>query len=270
MRAGLAFLLGWAVATAARAETVQLPGMGTVWKLEWEAQGKTIDSAALRERFLREIARFDEIFSDWNETSELRKLERRGLTAWQRPSPQFLSGLRLSQEAFERTQGLFDPTTGAVTWKVLPRAVGFEQIQFRKNSFRFRMDPKRLSFGGIAKGAAVGALARLALDAGMTSFRFGAGGSSLASTDESHPGRLRFRASSRVKDFGTLAAHIQHPRLENFQPKHAGVHLECAAEASDDLTRISALTDALTKGLLLADDPRTVQLPPNCTYEFQK
>jgi hypothetical protein len=104
------------------------------------------------------------------------------MAQWQEASPLFLHGLELSQQAYAMTQGYFDISVGAILWKVSPQAtgVGPGQLQFDHQRFRFTTDPKRLTFGGIAKGMAVGKIAELFAKKHLTNFRINAGGGNLA------------------------------------------------------------------------------------------
>lgn len=156
--------------------------MGTVWTLDYTAPRSIgfTDTAELEETARELVYEYDIAFSDWDEESELRRLETRDLTRWQEPSELFLRGLKYSQEAFVQTNGAFDITIGAVQWKALKKPVGTDKLRIEGRRFRFTKNPKRLTFGGIAKGMAVGAVVSGLLSKGLHDFRLDAGGGNLA------------------------------------------------------------------------------------------
>jgi thiamine biosynthesis lipoprotein len=165
-----------------RMRRVLWAAMGTVWTFEYtpKAELSLADSAEIEEGVREIVYRYDMTFSDWTEDSELRQLEREGLRNWQRPSPLFLQGLRYSQEFWKETQGAFDITIGAYQWKEKTRPVKLSALEIRGERFRFKTDPKRLTFGGIAKGMAVGAAVTEILAREVRNFRVDAGGGNLA------------------------------------------------------------------------------------------
>ena len=108
-------LLTGAVApdTTLRAHTFREVHLGvavriTLWSPN-EAHARTAATAAFRE-----IARLEDVFSDWRPTSELRRLEAGG-TGWQPTSPELAELLGKAMQVARASRGAFDPTIGPLT-----------------------------------------------------------------------------------------------------------------------------------------------------------
>jgi thiamine biosynthesis lipoprotein ApbE len=226
--------------------------MGTVWSVQTNAEV----APRLREALERECLRYEATFSDWSQDSELRRLEKGGLSGWHAASPLFLEGLRLAQQAWNETRGAFDISVGAVIWKARSQPVGLKSLRVEAKRFRFSEDPKRLSFGGLAKGMAVGALAHmLARSPGIDAFRIDAGGGNAV------------RASRARDEFIWISRSASQPgpRAHIIDPTQAGRSLEASAalrcssrwSESAQAPAFSGLADAWSTALVV--DP---SLPP--------
>lgn len=245
---------------------IEFAAMGTVWRITLESDSKTFSKKALKEKLLNEVVVLERAFSDWTNDSELRRLEIAGLTTLQTPSPLFMSGLRLAQEAYQLTHGTFDITIGAVQWRALSTPVGLGQLRLSGSSFRFQRDPKRLTFGGLIKGAATGRLARILVDAGATAFSIDAGGG-----NEAHltAGATEVHFVSQSNSHQEAKQHIfdpQNPRkaLRRF----AIVRCESPLTARANWFREAGLADALSTALVV--DTSLSDLPANCQVKFEQ
>mgnify|MGYP000896347818 CR=1 FL=1 len=252
-------------------------GMGTVWRVEGLAPA-SLDAPALREALSRRVLEDELLFSDWSEESELRRLERGGLAEWRPASPRFLKLLDLSAEAWRESRGVFDPTIGAVQWKALARPVGLGAMERREGEFRFREDPRRLTFGGIAKGFSVGALGELLVARGFRHFRVNGGGGNLLLRAETgaepwpellaygleaealwHVSRSR-TARPETSKGAKASQHIYDPR----DPRRAlneAATLLCRQRLERDLESEAALSDAASKALVVEPE---APVPPHC------
>lgn len=216
----------------------------------WIVRAEPGLSGALRRSLERECRRYEMVFSDWSEDSELRRLEQGGLRGWHQASPLFIEGLRLADRAWRETSGAFDISMGAVIWKRSERATGLAGLRIEPGRFRFREDPLRLSFGGIAKGMAVGALARiLARDPLIESFSIDAGGGNAAEGDRA-AGRFTWISRSATKP--GPAAHILDPSAPAVAiDARSALRCFTAWSAADRAAEDSAMTDAWTTALVI-------------------
>jgi thiamine biosynthesis lipoprotein ApbE len=111
--------------SSASLNTLHISGIGSVFEFHWKDSPNTsLVADEFKENLAQTIRKYDETFSDWSEDSELRQLEKAGLTHKQKASQLFLKGLWLSRKFYKETGGLFDVTVGAVYWKELERPVG--------------------------------------------------------------------------------------------------------------------------------------------------
>lgn len=154
--------------------------MGTYWSIDLAEEGVSFSREYLSQKIIGLVDLYDKTFSDWREESELRILENKNLGHYQKPSELFLRGLEYSKLGYEKSKGEFDITVGAVLWKKRKEKVGFENLILDKPGFRFKIDPQRLTFGGIVKGMAVGALSSWLYSQNIKNFRINAGDGNLS------------------------------------------------------------------------------------------
>lgn len=121
----------------------------------------------------KEIARQEEILSDYKSTSESRLLVEQSPSKWHDASPDLVEILELSRTVWEASGGSFDPTVGPITalWRpafkqaALPNTddlnqalervgMDFIELDTENNRIRFAKEGMRLDFGGIGKGYA--------------------------------------------------------------------------------------------------------------------
>jgi thiamine biosynthesis lipoprotein ApbE len=153
--------------------------MGTYWSVDLAEEGVSFSKEFLSQKIIGMVDLYDKTFSDWRPDSELRNLEKKHLTNFQKPSGLFLKGLEYSLLAFNESKGNFDITTGAVIWRERDKKLGLNKIILKKDGFEFVEDPKRLTFGGIVKGMAVGKIANWLYLANIKNFRVNAGDGNL-------------------------------------------------------------------------------------------
>jgi thiamine biosynthesis lipoprotein ApbE len=237
-------------------------GMGTKWTVAMSGVPSKADFVTLKDKITSFALHYEMTFSAWNDESELRRLERAGLDKTQSPSELFFEGLLLAQEAFGETGGVFDITVGAIQWKALPQAVGLSRLETNeeKKTFRFKRDPKRLTFDGMVKGMVLGEMASYLIEQGVKSFLIDGGGGNLV--ERTSTGELRFVSRSRVYKAGSNEdRHIWNPRDARYVKEK--VEIVCKVEETDrpTLIRWGALSDAFSTARLLTTD---FQLPPIC------
>lgn len=138
-------------------------------------------SSAARQAFA-EVARLEDIFSDWRPGSEVRRLEG-AAGRWQPLSPELCEVLAVALRVARASHGAFDPTLGPLThlWRAARErgvppssaeisaareATGYRWLDLDTagRRIRLRRAGMRLDLGGVAKGyilqRAVGVLAR--------------------------------------------------------------------------------------------------------------
>lgn len=153
--------------------------MGTYWSIDLSDPGVSYPREYLSQKIIGLVDLYDKTFSDWREDSELKALEK-NLTKFQKPTDLFIKGLEYSKLGYEKSKGEFDITVGAILWKQKKEKVGFDQLELNGSKFRFKVDPIRLTFGGIAKGMAVGNLANWLYLKNIKNFRINGGDGNLA------------------------------------------------------------------------------------------
>lgn len=121
----------------------------------------------------KEIARQEQILSDYKSDSESRLLVEQTPNEWHDASPDLVEILARSREVWRASGGAFDPTVGPITalWRpafkqaerpdadalghALERVgMNLLEIDTEDNRIRFAKDGMRLDFGGIGKGYA--------------------------------------------------------------------------------------------------------------------
>jgi hypothetical protein len=262
---------------ASSGRTIKFTSMGTIWTIQWgDTEDVEVQKPLLRDTLMTDAYLYDTTFSDWMSDSELRKLEKRGLNKTQEPTPLFMQGLRLSRRAFLMSDKAFDITIGAVLWKAASEAVGMEELEIEGRKFRFKKDPKRLTFGGIAKGMLTGAMALKLWDAGLRNFRVDGGGGNVAlAGDDFGEAWPELREAGKVYVKGDLlfvsrSAPLQKSRQHILDPsaprskikRQAEVVCAVNARERDKWIDEGGLTDALSTALVIRPDLR--DLPLTC------
>lgn len=156
--------------------------MGTTLSIEVDASesGENEHAQAAIEAAFAEVARLEELLSDWKETSELRRFLRAPVNAWFDASPELGQVLQRSRELWRTTGGAFDPSVGALVrvWRaaaqrgVEPSSAELESASRARGLASFEIDPANstrlrhtrddvsLDFGAIGKGFALERAAR--------------------------------------------------------------------------------------------------------------
>lgn len=154
--------------------TFQAPKMGTLIQVTIADQDSLTAYHAAQEVFLL-YDTLNQILSDYLPDSELNQLcNKAGNGEWMEVSNYLLNVINLSQQAYNQSNGAFDPSVGQLIklWrtarkeKVFPdkklftkakQTQGFElnkDIEINKNKVRLNNRGVQLDFGGIAKGYA--------------------------------------------------------------------------------------------------------------------
>lgn len=256
------------------APDVSFFAMGTAWAIYLGPGEDRSARASVRNATLREVALLEKTFSEWAKNSELRKHERAGLTKPQVASTSFLQGLLLAKDAYALTDGIFDITIGGVMLAKLKEPAGYDKLVIQGDKFSFTKDPKRLTFGGLIKGAAVSRVAAVLWRAGFRNFLIDAGGGNLAAAGsyrgeswlaETISDGVVVDTPQWVARSNSKQGHRQHifdPQAPNRSIERTSVVL-CRASTDPDLWfREGGLTDAFTKALIIRPDLRN--LPQGC------
>lgn len=251
--------------------------MGARWQISVQNMPKSVDFSEIKTKVMALALLYENTFSGWSDDSELRRLEKNGLHKKQIPSTLFWAGLELSQMAYMKTNKNFDITVGDRLWKVRDKVLGQTHLRMEEldQSFYFTAPVKRLTFGGIAKGMALGDMAELLLRSGIKSFRIDAGGGNIVESALQEAGKksgknisadewgVKFTSKSRGMKAGSR------DEFHIFDPKDAKVKVDrsivITCETKDlsrkALRELGALSDALSTALLL--DPE-LKLPLSC------
>lgn len=239
--------------------------MGTRWTLSVSGMSSEISFVELKDKVISLAMLYDMTFSDWSSESELRKIELKG---WggesHKVSELMMEGLLLSQEAYQHTKGAFDITTGAISWKVSKFAVGQNLMILNPAalSVRFAKDPKRISFGGLAKGMSLGEMGSLLVNYKVQSFWIDAGGGNRLSYENQ---KIKFDSYSRALKAGeSKEKHIFSPKGESLKKETSHVICMSPTTRRSDLIRWGALSDAYSTAQLVSND---WVLPSECSNE---
>ena len=227
---------------------------------------------ALRTQIRDILEKYDATFSDWRHDSELRRLERKGLTQVRKPTPFFLEGLSLAKRMGLWTKGHFDITVGAVIWKQLEKPVGIDTLVLdpdgKVGTFRFTQDPKRLTFDGVIKGTATGEVAAYLWKSGFHNFELSAGSGNMVVAGEGCDGGICFVSNSRSRQ--GKQQHIFDPNDPRREIK-LSTQVRCRDQifeksSADELKRqwkeSGSVADVLSKVIMI--DPDFTDIPPNC------
>ena len=257
---------------------ITFSSMGTVWTIHIAKRG-SINEALLQQSLMEEALEVDRTFSDWMQDSELRKMERAGLTEQQLPSPLFMRGLLLARDVYKMTDRTFDITVGAVIWKKRENPVGMDKLVIQGKAFRFTEDPKRLTFGGLIKGSATGLMAARLREAGIKNFVIDAGGGNLAALGRSSEGpwlpeQDNFESNSLVFVSNSNSyqkndmQHVINP-LEPTQKIDRSIQVVCkASDQTRKWFREGGIADALSTALLVKPDLKNI--PDNCLANMRQ
>jgi thiamine biosynthesis lipoprotein len=171
--------------------------MGTVCEIRLWAVSTADASAAFSAGF-NEIERLDRVFGNYRNDSELAAVNNMAAQGFVEVSPEFWRLIRHAMEWWKGSQETFDITVGPLLkawgfWEGDPRVpsagelsqakarVGADRVELlhARRSIRFKKSGMELDFGGLAKGYAAEATARVALRAGAKSALVNLGGSSM-------------------------------------------------------------------------------------------
>lgn len=142
-----------------------MPMRITVW-----AESESHAQSACKRAFTR-AAELVKIFSDYDESSEIRRLLNAKIGEAQSVSPDLMTVVKFSQELCRKSEGAFNPTAGPVIrlWRTarktsqMPDAsdldyqlkkIGFDKLEIgtESNTITLHCDDAELDFGAVAKG----------------------------------------------------------------------------------------------------------------------
>lgn len=179
--------------------------MGTSYQVQVAVTLSTADRDSLEGMIADRLHVLDkDIFSTWSEHSEISRFNTASAPATLSVSRDMVTVSRLAQEAYELTDGAFDPTVMPLVnlWGFGPEfrgadipaadaiAAALEEVDFA--AFRFAAEPPQitklhpltLDYSAIAKGYAVDEIARLLEDLGYTNYLVDVGGEVLLSGEK--------------------------------------------------------------------------------------
>jgi FAD:protein FMN transferase len=196
---------------------------------------KTLDEAKIRpmfEKALGEIRRLEALMTTWRPDSELSQINAAAGKKAIKVSPETLSVIQESLWTSKASEGVFDITFEAMhgLWKFdedpednIPKASAVSAARALIDYRKIKVDPDkstvmlekpgmRMSLGGIAKGYAVDAAARVLTEAGLTSFMAQAGGD--------------LYVKGRKPDGSAWRAGVRDPRGKNENDIFASIEVE--------------------------------------------
>ncbi|MGD1068811.1 MAG: FAD:protein FMN transferase [Bryobacteraceae bacterium] len=185
---------------------IQRAMMGTLWNIEVVDHGRSDDARKAIDRAYAEIARIEDLMSEWKPASPISQLDdAAGLHAVEVPA-ELREIIERSIRYSQITEGTFD-----ITWRgmgniwhfddtfAVPSAAAVAEAKKKINYRAIRIEGNRIylpqgtniGLGGIAKGYAIDRAARVLADSGFTDSLVDGGGDVLASgTHNGNPWRL--------------------------------------------------------------------------------
>lgn len=163
------------------------------------------------------------IYNDWNPQSELSILNELKAGVIHPISKKLYNLLKKTDEIYQLTQGLFDPTIAPLLqlWKrhlkineapsrqeleALKPAIGWKNIHFDENSFWKDHELTKIDLGGIAKGYAVDLIYQSFMHAGISNFYIEWGGE--IKTHGKHPSGRFWNVGIRQFDSDQAMAYV--------------------------------------------------------------
>lgn len=209
--------------------------MATQFEITMYASADKFTSTGLAELGMAALDRIDELerrISDWKVDSFTAKVNRLAATEPVEVHPDLLELLRISEQAYHETGGVFDVTVGPLLklWGVYRKEqhfpsneeiqatlknVGFDKVKvdYEKRTVQFTQPGVRLDFGGIGKGYALDVVAPMFKAAGIESALLSGGDSSYIAIgappgtdgwtiviDKLYPGKDDFVDKVTIKD----------------------------------------------------------------------
>jgi thiamine biosynthesis lipoprotein len=171
--------------------------MSTWWELKVEQQGREPEARTALERALDEIARLEDVLSEWRPGTEISRVnDAAGNGAAIPVGPEMLENLRVGMQVSQLSGGAFDLSWAAMRnlYRFAPGAppslpdpklvarqralVAYRDIVFdeQARTVRLRRKGMALGMGGIAKGYALDRAAAILEQAGFTNYLLFAGG----------------------------------------------------------------------------------------------
>jgi hypothetical protein len=246
-----------------RSQTFDIPAWGSVFRIEvTPSLGKSFRLDLAESMCFSVLNRYNTVLSDWSPSSELRKFESKDLTTWTKPDPLLFKALMLSQEAYLQTSGLFDITVGAYLWEGLkPTSLEGLLVDTQNQKVKFKKHPKRLTFGGIAKGMVLGELAyRFYLSGVSGVYIEGSGGGSVELRTQDN--LLIFKSHSHnLKPENHNKLHIFNPHILKKTSKSKYASVECQVSLDADFIYAGAMSDVYSTAYVLNSD---FKLPEFC------
>jgi len=150
---------------------LEAPAMGTLFRASLYARDADEASVAWEDAMKR-VAEVEDVASDYDEESELRRLCARPVGEWTPVSTDLFRMLSRSGELSEMTEGAFDPSVGPYVrlWRRARRSaerpdperlseakgsVGIQHLELSGGRARLLVEGMRLDLGAIAKGYAL-------------------------------------------------------------------------------------------------------------------
>jgi FAD:protein FMN transferase len=186
------------------------------------------DESVAMDAAFAELHRIDSLLSNWNNNSDLMRLNRAAGAAgearpWVAVAPELLERIQMALRMAEATEGRFDPTVGPLVraYGFLPSQpgenrreiaearsrVGWSKIKLdtSRAAVQFEMPGMEIDLGGSAKGYAAARAAQRLRRQGITSALVSLGGSSIVAIG-TPPGELFWPLLIRDPRDGTTAA----------------------------------------------------------------
>ncbi len=205
--------------------------MGLQWDFRFsQPLSGSLTSKNWEEKIGKQLQNYDEIFSEWNPASQLRKFESKGWQTWQTFGPEWQEIFELSQIFFNSTEGLFDPTVGGLNFSDSPKRQGdwgnLDWTRWKNNQIRFLQNPGRLSFSGLLKGFLVAEFATQFILEGSRFFSIDAGGGNLCQV-ENH--LVLFESRSSLLDTSGKQ-HIWNPQNQQKSSSKKNSKIQCSLD----------------------------------------
>jgi len=210
--------------------TFLYPCMGTTFKVSVHSEMPRNELSHIVKGSFKIADKMDTIFSDYSADSEVSKINQLGSFIPQKISSELSELLKISETLYIKTNGAFDPASGALTrlWRLsrktkkLPdqesikraqKASDFNNLIFDKENKKLtKKDPStRLDFGGIAKGFTADKMLQYMKKNHLNSCSISAGGDIVVGD----PPIGKSNWTIKIQPFGDSDAHKFEIRLSN-------------------------------------------------------
>lgn len=187
------WITGCSDSPSANFHTYSGPTMGTWYNVKVQEIPKQLTDADVQSRIQQVLENINQLMSTYVEDSELSRFNRHPVNQPMTLSPETLAVMRISQQVFRESGGVFDITVGPLVnlWGFGPQgnnqvpgdeqirqalnSIGSQQVELAESSAT-KLAPRTLDLSAVAKGYAVDKVAQGLEELGITRYMVDVGG----------------------------------------------------------------------------------------------